>query len=182
MILDTDIHSITDEVWEFNQNFLHEVLTHRDGTFFEDLAFVNTVSHKSLINKDYNFYDEKNKVSACKPNKPMIEMLQAAANSTIIGIHNHPQSRIPSDSDILRAYERKYKYGGDSMKEKIEKKLGCTIEQFIQRRQEQRNWASENDLEVDAPTGLENLTEEEVLFMAGYAKKMEKDVLQHTCV
>ena len=68
------------------------------------------------------------------------------------------------------------------MKEKIEKKLGCTIEQFIQRRQEQRNWASENDLEVDAPTGLENLTEEEVLFMARYAKKMEKDVLQHTCV
>lgn len=68
------------------------------------------------------------------------------------------------------------------MKERIEKKLGCSIEQFVENRIKQRNRTSEEDLEIDAPTGLEELTEDEVLFMAGYVKRMENTVIQHAAV
>ena len=61
------------------------------------------------------------------------------------------------------------------MKEQIEKKLGCSIEQFVENRKNQQKWAYENNLEIDAPTGLENLTEDEILFMAGYVKRMENN-------
>ena len=88
-----------------------EMLEHRDGTHFEDLAYIDTVKGKSLINKAYDFYDEKKNKSACKPSKPMKKLLREAEPGTVIGLHNHPQSYVPSDSDIMIAYERQYKYG-----------------------------------------------------------------------
>ena len=90
-------------------NRANEILLHRDGTHFEDLAYVDTVKHKSKINKDYDYYDGKK--SQCKPNTPMNRMLNEAEKRTIIGLHNHPSSGAPSYADIKAAYERKYKYG-----------------------------------------------------------------------
>ena len=58
------------------------------------------------------------------------------------------------------------------MKTEIEKKLGCSIEQFMAEKQKKWKWAADNDMDVDGPTGLESLTEEEVLFMAGYVEHM----------
>ena len=89
-----------------------DILDHRDGTLFEDLAFIDTTkTKKSKINKGFDYYDEKTKTSACKPSKSMIKMLNESEPETIVGIHNHPNSYAPSDNDIARACERKYKYG-----------------------------------------------------------------------
>lgn len=86
-----------------------QILAHRDGTNFEDLAFYDTVSGKLKINKSFNFFE--NGISACKPNKLMEAMLEKAGDYTIIGIHNHPKSGAPSIADIITARDRKYKYG-----------------------------------------------------------------------
>ncbi len=58
------------------------------------------------------------------------------------------------------------------MKTEIEKKLGCSIEQFMKRKQREWKWATDNDMEIDGPSGLEVLTEDEILFMAGYVEHM----------
>ena len=58
------------------------------------------------------------------------------------------------------------------MKTEIEKKLGCSIEQFMERKQKVWKWAADNDMEIDGPSGLEVLTEDEILFMAGYVEHM----------
>lgn len=56
------------------------------------------------------------------------------------------------------------------MKKEIEKKLGCSIEEFLERQQVMLEWAVSNDMEADGPTGLEVLSEEELMFMAGYTE------------
>ena len=58
------------------------------------------------------------------------------------------------------------------MKKEIEKKLGCSIEQFIERQQAKLNWAVSNNMEADGPTGLEVLSEDELMFMAGYTEHL----------
>lgn len=98
---------VSREIW----NCIKEILDHRDGTLFEDMAFVNSINHKSAINKDYDYYDEKLNISRCKPNEPMKELLNDADPHTVIGIHNHPQSHVPSDDDLNSASRRCYKYG-----------------------------------------------------------------------
>ena len=40
------------------------------------------------------------------------------------------------------------------MKTEIEKKLGCSIEQFMERKQREWKWAADNDMEIDGPSGL----------------------------
>lgn len=82
-----------------------EMLRHRTGTEYEDLAFVDSKTSKSIINKDYNVKQK------AKPNRPMNKMLKDADDGTIIGIHNHPGSNVPSYSDLEAAVKRNYKYG-----------------------------------------------------------------------
>lgn len=82
-----------------------EMLRHRTGTEYEDLAYVDSKTGKSIINKSYNV---KRKA---KPNRPMNKMLKDADNGTIIGVHNHPGSNVPSYSDFSAAAQRNYKYG-----------------------------------------------------------------------
>lgn len=105
------IDSLTESITESRHivEGAREILNHRDGTFFEDLVYADSKSKNRLINKDFDYY--VNGVSACKPNKPMNKMLKAAEPYTIIGIHNHPKSTVPSIGDIIAAKERKYKYG-----------------------------------------------------------------------
>ena len=41
----------------------------------------------------------------------MMEKLNASPLRSVVAIHNHPRSIMPSPSDIMKAMERNYKYG-----------------------------------------------------------------------
>lgn len=81
------------------------MLSHRSGTEYEDLAFINSKNGKTLINKSYNV------IRQAKPNKRMKKLLKQSEPYTIIAVHNHPGSSVPSLADIRTAFARKYKYG-----------------------------------------------------------------------
>ena len=89
---------------EISKN-IQDILTHRSGTEFEDLAYVNSISGKSKINKSFD------EIRTCKPSKQMTNLLKQSSDESIIGIHNHPNSRPPSIEDIYAAKDRGYKYG-----------------------------------------------------------------------
>ena len=91
---------------------VYDTLKHRDGTHYEDSSFVDTVRHKSDINKDYDYYVDG--VSQCTPNRPMRKLLREANENqdrSVIGIHNHPSSIMVSMADLYYALKRRYKYG-----------------------------------------------------------------------
>ncbi|MDE6210087.1 MAG: hypothetical protein K2M73_10515 [Lachnospiraceae bacterium] len=46
-----------------------------------------------------------------KPNRQMNKLLNESLPYTIVAIHNHPYSSVPSLNDIATAVKRKYKYG-----------------------------------------------------------------------
>lgn len=81
------------------------ILTHRNGTEYEDLVFINSLTGEVRSRTDFNV--PKN----VKPSKSMQKMLKDNEPNTIIAIHNHPNSTVPSISDINAARDRKYKYG-----------------------------------------------------------------------
>lgn len=81
------------------------MLKHRTGTEFEDLTFIDSKSGHYITRTDYNVK------SQVKPSKRMCQMLRESEPYSIIAIHNHPKSGMPSIDDIGCAYERKYKYG-----------------------------------------------------------------------
>jgi SPP1 gp7 family putative phage head morphogenesis protein len=82
-----------------------EMLKHRSGTKYEDITFIDTKTGKSLINKGY---DVEN---TAKPSKAMKRMLNKSEPGTIIAIHNHPGSSVPSISDLMVCMNRGYKFG-----------------------------------------------------------------------
>lgn len=82
-----------------------EMLSHRSGTKFEDLAFIDTVTGKAIIRADY---DVENEVI---PSLKMRRMVMGAEPGTVVAIHNHPGSSVPSIMDLTTAYEKRYKYG-----------------------------------------------------------------------
>lgn len=82
-----------------------EILSHRSGTKYEDLTFIDTLTGKSLTRSDY---DVENEVL---PSLKMRRMVMNAEPHTIIAIHNHPGSSVPSITDLTSAYEKGYKYG-----------------------------------------------------------------------
>ena len=84
-----------------------EILKHRSGTFYEDLAYIKGGIIK--INKSFDYHEKG--ISACKENKAMKKLRKSASAHTIIGIHNHPRSSVPSITDIKAARDKKYKYG-----------------------------------------------------------------------
>lgn len=88
-----------------------EILEHRNGTNFEDLCYIKSGTEKRIINKSYDYYDEINKVSACKANSKMKSLLRNSKQYTIIAVHNHPRNSAPSVADIFTACNNKYKYG-----------------------------------------------------------------------
>lgn len=97
----SDDPKVNREVWKRAV----EMLKHRTGTKYEDLAFIDSWTTKSIINKTFD------KENHAKPNKKMKEMLKEAKEGTIIGIHNHPGSSEPSIADINVCKERNYKFG-----------------------------------------------------------------------
>ena len=82
-----------------------KMLRHRDGTWYEDLVFIDTKSNVTMVRNDYNVKREVN------PSRKMTKMIKESPDNTIIAIHNHPGSQVPSYSDFYVASERKYKYG-----------------------------------------------------------------------
>lgn len=56
------------------------------------------------------------------------------------------------------------------MKERIEKKLGCTIEEYIKKRLEFLN--EYKGLEIETPNPLVNLDADELDFLGEYLKKI----------
>lgn len=82
-----------------------DMLYHRNGTKYEDIAFIDSKTGRSVINKDYD------KESSAAINRKMKEMLIEADPHTIIAVHNHPGSSAPSIADIIVCKQRKYKYG-----------------------------------------------------------------------
>lgn len=71
---------------------------------FESLSYIDSNTGKNLTRGDY---EVENKVL---PSRNMKKMLANAEPYTIIAIHNHLGSTVPSLSDIEAAYNRKYKY------------------------------------------------------------------------
>ena len=82
-----------------------DMLNHRSGTKFEDMAFINSQTGESATRTDY---DKENQV---EPSRRMKAMVQGAAPKTIIAVHNHPGSSVPSIADIMTAWDKGYKYG-----------------------------------------------------------------------
>lgn len=81
------------------------ILTHRSGTKFEDLTFIDSATGQWLTRDDY---DVEN---AVLPSRRMRSMVSNSDPYTIIALHNHPGSTVPSIADIESAYRHKYKYG-----------------------------------------------------------------------
>ena len=81
------------------------MLNHRNGTKYEDLTFIDSVTGKHLTRDDY---DVENEVI---PSRRMRSMVTNSEPHTIIAVHNHPGSSVPSIADIESAYRHKYKYG-----------------------------------------------------------------------
>ena len=86
-------------------NLSKDILEHRSGTKFEDLAFINVVSEEYAVNKDYDVE------SKAKMNKPMKKLLAESETGTIIAIHNHPGSSVPSIPDLRACIQSGYKTG-----------------------------------------------------------------------
>ena len=80
------------------------ILEHHNGDKYEDLYFIDSVTNICKYQRGY--YKEIQKV---EPTKEMHKMLKNNAN--IIGIHNHPNSTIPSLDDFHVCKDRNYKYG-----------------------------------------------------------------------
>lgn len=81
------------------------MLSHRSGTRFEDLTYIDSRTGRCITRKDY---DVERQV---KPSVKMQTMVKNAPERTIISIHNHPESSMPSFADIKAADAAKYKYG-----------------------------------------------------------------------
>lgn len=82
-----------------------DMLNHRSGTRFEDLAFINVVNGQYAVNKDYDVE------SKAKMNKPMKRLLEESESGTVIAIHNHPGSSVPSLADLMTCVKRGYNFG-----------------------------------------------------------------------
>jgi proteasome lid subunit RPN8/RPN11 len=81
------------------------MLRHRSGSKYEDLAFINSSTGETLTQTNCK---TAGKVS---PTRNMKKMIKNADENTIIGIHNHPTSSVPSIDDLEAAVQMKYKYG-----------------------------------------------------------------------
>lgn len=97
----TDNTAVNRSIW----NVSKDILFHRSGTKFEDLAYIDSNTGKYIINKSFD------KESCVNPSKKMNKMLKDANDYTVIGVHNHPGSSVPSMGDILACLQRKYKCG-----------------------------------------------------------------------
>ena len=81
------------------------MLDHRNGTKFEDLAFIDSVTGKFLVQREYNVDNQ------VLPTKKMKKMVRDSEPYLIIAVHNHPGSSVPSIADLITSLRQQYKYG-----------------------------------------------------------------------
>lgn len=82
-----------------------KILKHRSGTKYEDLLIIDSNTEEYINRSDYN------KINQVLPSKRQLKMIGKADKRSIIAVHNHPGSTVPSPGDIGAAKERSYKYG-----------------------------------------------------------------------
>lgn len=82
-----------------------DTIRHRSGSEYEDLIFIDSTSGQ--VKRSVDFEQPR----TAKPTKEMQKMIKNAKPETLIAIHNHPGSTVPSWNDIVTAKQRKYKYG-----------------------------------------------------------------------
>lgn len=82
-----------------------KTLEHRNGTDYEDLIFIDAVT--GLVRKNNSY----NKSREVLPTKSMMKMIGEAEEYSVIAIHNHPSSTVPSLQDVLSLVKKKYRYG-----------------------------------------------------------------------
>lgn len=113
------------------------MLRHRSGTLFEDLVFIDsenptakdgiliqdsfaeTFGPKNLMEKgrrkqrltDEEIDQVRQFEKRVYPSRKMTDMFSRLRSGVLITIHNHPNSSVPSEEDILNAWRRKSKYG-----------------------------------------------------------------------
>lgn len=121
-----------------------EILNHRSGTKYEDMVFAD--SEGGTIRKQTNYTKAEMQV---EPTKAMKKMVREAPDHTIISMHNHAESGMPSTKDIETAYERKYKYGiiachdGNVYKYKIDGKLNIAAYDFALAELDKKDYTKE---------------------------------------
>ena len=93
-----------EEITKSIVNGSREILDHRKGTEFEDLMFISE-DNRSLVRSDYNVKKE------CVPSRAMIKLVDSNPPYSVIAIHNHPGSSVPSYEDLVSLVKHKYKYG-----------------------------------------------------------------------
>ena len=81
-----------------------KMLEHHNGDKYEDLYFIDAVTNNYRYQDNYHA-----EVQKVEPTSEMLKML--TENPNIIGIHNHPNSTIPSLDDFHVCKERNYRYG-----------------------------------------------------------------------
>jgi proteasome lid subunit RPN8/RPN11 len=93
-----------------------EILYHRSGTEYEDLAFIDTKTGVVLENANFPENEkllgkeEKEVIRKVKPTSAMRKMVSENPYS-VIAVHNHPGSSLPSLTDLNTALLKKYKFG-----------------------------------------------------------------------
>lgn len=98
----------------------------KDSTQNEGLCFIFSDSQTDLKNTN------SIKARQIGMSKKMKNALECSKPNTIIGIHNHLGSSLPSYSDLMAASKRKYKYGliachnGDIIKYKVDNEINIT--------------------------------------------------------
>lgn len=96
------------KVNEAIRNAASGMLTHRNGTNFEDLYVINAETGDVVI-RQTNALSELT-VDLSKGQRELL--FNAKANGRkFIGIHNHPTNIMPTGSDYLTSYSRNYEFG-----------------------------------------------------------------------
>ena len=89
------------KMWEESK----KAIKHRSGTKYEDMIFVHSQTGEVCAQTQYEIE------SQVMPTRKMKGMINDSEPFTVIAIHNHPGSGVPSIADLRSSFEHKYKYG-----------------------------------------------------------------------
>lgn len=81
------------------------MLNHHHGDEYEDLYFISSIS--TTVEKRTDYRENKKEVHPTETMKQLVK----DNPYLIISVHNHPDSFLPSATDIKSCFEHKYKYG-----------------------------------------------------------------------
>lgn len=85
-----------------------DMLKHRNGTEFEDMTYISSIANGKGIYQSYT-NRKSGTPKEVLPTQDMKKLIFDSEKKSIISLHNHPNSTVPSLSDLKSA--RKYKYG-----------------------------------------------------------------------